>query len=119
MTEHDGKMTLRLFGQSDDLLLLLLRELGLLASLPRTVVSADARLAQELACTWPKVSRALVPYDAQGRRLLPYQQGRTRPQRWMWLDLSDGAGVRLCDGESKRLVVESPWSQFTSECQRF
>eukprot|EP01047_Picozoa_sp_COSAG01_P009788 COSAG01_NODE_405_length_17466_cov_554.403697_20_plen_76_part_00 len=22
-------------------------------------------------------------------------------------------------GESKRLVVESPWSQFTSECQRF
>jgi hypothetical protein len=21
-------------------------------------------------------------------------------------------------GESKRLVVESPWSQFTSECQR-
>jgi hypothetical protein len=26
-----------------------------------------------------------------------------------------GAGT----GESKRLVVESPWSQFTSECQRF
>jgi hypothetical protein len=23
------------------------------------------------------------------------------------------------DGESKRLVVGSPWSQFTSECQRF
>jgi hypothetical protein len=23
------------------------------------------------------------------------------------------------DGESKRLVVESPWSQFNSECQRF
>jgi hypothetical protein len=22
-------------------------------------------------------------------------------------------------GESKRLVVESPWSQLTSECQRF
>jgi hypothetical protein len=22
-------------------------------------------------------------------------------------------------GESKRLVVESPWSQFTRECQRF
>jgi hypothetical protein len=24
-----------------------------------------------------------------------------------------------CSGESTRLVVESPWSQFTSECQRF
>ena len=29
---------------------------------------------------------------------------------------ADGAVI---DGESKRLVVESPWSQFTSECQRF
>ena len=28
------------------------------------------------------------------------------------------AGV-VGPGESKRLVVESPWSQFTSECQRF
>jgi hypothetical protein len=26
---------------------------------------------------------------------------------------------RLAAGESKRRVVESPWSQFTSECQRF
>jgi hypothetical protein len=23
------------------------------------------------------------------------------------------------EGESKRLLVESPWLQFTSECQRF
>jgi hypothetical protein len=29
----------------------------------------------------------------------------------------DGGGDDV--GESKRLVVESPWSQFTSECQRF
>jgi hypothetical protein len=28
-----------------------------------------------------------------------------------------GAAAR--PGESKRLVVESPWSQCTSECQRF
>jgi hypothetical protein len=27
--------------------------------------------------------------------------------------------VAAAFGESKRLVVESPWSQFTSECQRF
>jgi hypothetical protein len=36
-----------------------------------------------------------------------------------------GAALTTCHamysfaGESKRLVVESPWSQFTSECQRF
>jgi hypothetical protein len=29
------------------------------------------------------------------------------------------AGAGADSGESKRLVVESPWSQFTSECQRF
>jgi hypothetical protein len=27
--------------------------------------------------------------------------------------------VSFCRGESKRLVAESPWSQFTSERQRF
>jgi hypothetical protein len=30
-----------------------------------------------------------------------------------------GARALQACGESKRLVVESPWSQFTSECQRF
>jgi hypothetical protein len=29
------------------------------------------------------------------------------------------AGSPCGKGESKRLLVESPWSQFTSECQRF
>jgi Cu+-exporting ATPase len=29
------------------------------------------------------------------------------------------AAGRTTTGESKRLGVESPWSQFTSECQRF
>jgi hypothetical protein len=29
------------------------------------------------------------------------------------------AGTLHTAGESKRLVVESPWSQLTSECQRF
>jgi hypothetical protein len=27
-------------------------------------------------------------------------------------------GAAALDGESERLAVESPWSQFTSECQR-
>jgi|EP01047_Picozoa_sp_COSAG01_P013373 hypothetical protein len=30
-----------------------------------------------------------------------------------------GAESHPHGGASKRLVVESPWSQFTSECQRF
>jgi hypothetical protein len=32
---------------------------------------------------------------------------------------STGTAARRRHGESKRLVVESPWSQFTGECQRF
>jgi hypothetical protein len=36
-------------------------------------------------------------------------------------DLAEGGGGgALSDvGESERLVVEPPWSQLTSECQRF
>jgi hypothetical protein len=30
-----------------------------------------------------------------------------------------GTGAGSGDGESKMLVVESPWSQFNSKCQRF
>jgi hypothetical protein len=33
--------------------------------------------------------------------------------------LAAAAAAAATPGESKRLVVESPWSQFTSECQRF
>jgi P-type Cu+ transporter len=35
-----------------------------------------------------------------------------------WLD-AHADDEQESGGESKRLVVESPWSQFTSECQRF
>jgi|EP01047_Picozoa_sp_COSAG01_P017011 cystathionine gamma-synthase len=37
----------------------------------------------------------------------------------VWLLLRSLRTLSLRVGESKRLVVESPWSQFTSECQRF
>jgi|EP01049_Picozoa_sp_SAG25_P007249 hypothetical protein len=33
--------------------------------------------------------------------------------------IGDSGKFALAAGESKRLVVESPWSQLTSECQRF
>merc|ERR1719161_3383247 len=70
-TAQDGKMSLRFFGKSDDVLRLLLKELGL-------------NPAKAKAPVWPKTSRVLVPYDAEGRRLTDDSAKR------MWLDLTDG-----------------------------
>merc|ERR1712139_406468 len=81
MGDQDGIMTLRFFGRSDDVTRLLLRELGF----------PSARLRPP---AWPKESRALVPYDAEGRRL---PKG---DRRWMWLDLSDRAKVRITPGHN-------------------
>ena len=47
-TAQDGKMTLRLFGKSDEILRMLLPELGFGLSIVKPPV-------------WPKMSRALVP----------------------------------------------------------
>jgi hypothetical protein len=44
--------------------------------------------------------------------VLAYEQGEHQLRPLHRLD-------RLTSGESKRLVVESPWSQFESECQQF
>lgn len=80
-TEQDGIMTLRLFGKSDNLTGLLLRELGF----PR------ARLQPQV---WQRESRALVPYYADGRRV------RKGDQRWMWLDLGERQKVRITPGHN-------------------
>jgi len=80
-TAVDGMMTLRIFGKSDDVLQALLLELGFGKLAPR-------------APPWPSVSRALVPYDGDGRLLPP-----TEP-RWMWLDLTDRAKVRITPGHN-------------------
>eukprot|EP00927_Polykrikos_kofoidii_P002631 TRINITY_DN11057_c0_g1_i1.p1 TRINITY_DN11057_c0_g1~~TRINITY_DN11057_c0_g1_i1.p1 ORF type:complete len:722 (-),score=123.71 TRINITY_DN11057_c0_g1_i1:293-2278(-) len=74
-TPQDGKMTLRLFGKSDDLLKMLIRELGFPKLQCRTLA-------------WPKESRVLVPYDADGHRVV-------ETGRWMWLDLSVGQLIRI------------------------
>lgn len=79
-TAQDGKMTLRLFGKSDDILRMLLPELGFGVSIVRPPV-------------WPKMSRALVPYDRNGKRTGP---GAKR----MWLDLSAGQEVRITPGHN-------------------
>lgn len=80
-TEQDGKMTLRLFGKSDDILRGLLAELGF------------GRIRLD-PVTWPLVSRAQVPYDAEGRRL------PAGARRLMWLDLGDGQQVRITAGHN-------------------
>eukprot|EP00931_Biecheleriopsis_adriatica_P029237 TRINITY_DN17389_c0_g1_i1.p1 TRINITY_DN17389_c0_g1~~TRINITY_DN17389_c0_g1_i1.p1 ORF type:complete len:215 (+),score=45.05 TRINITY_DN17389_c0_g1_i1:467-1111(+) len=80
-TSQDGKMTLRMFGKSDIILQALLRELGFGRTVPR-------------APPWPRESRALVPYDEDGVRL---PEGE---QRWMWLDFSDRAKVRITPGHN-------------------
>lgn len=76
-TEQDGKMSLRFFGKSDDILRLLLVELGFGA----------LRLGLPV---WPRESRVLVPYAADG----------SRAERRMWLDLRDGQRVRLTPGHN-------------------
>jgi NAD-dependent SIR2 family protein deacetylase len=79
-TAEDGKMTLRLFGRSDDLLQMLINELGFEPLRPGV-------------SHWPRESRVLVPYDRDGRRI---PDGTTK----MWLDLSDGAKVRITPGHN-------------------
>ena len=78
-TPEDDKMTLKISGKSDDVLVQLLAELGLpaLHKSPRT--------------SWPAAECALVPYDAHGQ-LLP--EGSAQPR--MWLDLRPGAKIKLC-----------------------
>jgi hypothetical protein len=77
-TEQDGKMTLRFFGKSDDILAILLQELGF------------GRLNTD-APVWPRESRVLVPYDCDGRLL------RGDKVRRMWWDLRDGQRICLAD----------------------
>lgn len=78
-TPLDGKMTLRLFGKSDDILSVLLQKLGFPPLKPGKQ-------------RWPTTSSALVPYDADGRR--------TSDGRRMWLDLSNDQPIRITPGHN-------------------
>jgi hypothetical protein len=83
-TAQDGRMSLRMSGRSDGVLAALLAELGLppLAEPPRAV-----------GC--PAADCVLVPYGADGLRLAG---GSGAPR--MWLDLRDGAKVKLSVGHN-------------------
>eukprot|EP00929_Paragymnodinium_shiwhaense_P022692 TRINITY_DN14426_c0_g1_i12.p1 TRINITY_DN14426_c0_g1~~TRINITY_DN14426_c0_g1_i12.p1 ORF type:complete len:724 (+),score=112.19 TRINITY_DN14426_c0_g1_i12:75-2174(+) len=80
-TAQDGKATLRMFGKSDQILGMLLQELGF-----GNLASNEVKFA--------KSSRALVPYDANGRRL------PAGSKRRMWLDLRAGQLVKITAGHN-------------------
>jgi len=86
-TPQDGKMTLRLFGKSDEVLLKLMQELGM--------GQAAEKLKRNPKPVWPSTSRVLVPYDANGARL---PAGSTNPR--MWLDLRPGQAIKLHPGHN-------------------
>lgn len=83
-TPQDGKMSLRLFGKSDDILTRLLAELGLSGDLGPSSPKGF----------WPRQSKVLVPYDRDGQLLTDLKSN------WMWLDLNDNAAIRLTDGHN-------------------
>ena len=78
-------MTLNLKSKADDVLVQLVAALGLKGALPRDP-KANAPFSS--------MQSALVPYDAHGLRLPP---GSDAPR--MWLDLRQGAKVRLLTEE--------------------
>jgi NAD-dependent SIR2 family protein deacetylase len=80
-TEQDGKMSLRIFESTDLVLRLLLPHLGL----------SPRRVARSTPATFTREARVVVPYDRHGRR--------SETAR-MWLDLRDGAAVRLAAGHN-------------------
>jgi len=86
-TVQDGKMTLRVFGKSDDVLRVLLNELDL-SPMP------------DLRPVWPVKSVALVPYDRGGKRLARSRRGKGWEGPLMWLDLRPGTKVRVSPGHN-------------------
>lgn len=90
-TPHDGLASLRLNAKSDDVFPALLAALALppLPPSARTCIDEFTHLPDRVA----------VPYDGAGRRLTD-GAGSLRGQRLMWLDLRDGAAVKLTDGHN-------------------
>lgn len=79
-TEQDGKMSLRMFGRSDDILKLLLLELGF----------GRVRFSPP---TFAAENKALVPYDKDG--MLVKEGGRM-----MWLNLEPESKIRITPGHN-------------------
>ena len=77
-TQQDGKTSLRIFGNSDDVMRKLLEKL----SIPTPALQPS---------NFKKDPRILVPYDSEGNRSTKFK---------MWLDLRKGARVKLTNGHN-------------------
>ena len=77
-TQQDGKSTIRIFGQSDDVLESVLKRLNVPAPMLK-----PATLSHD--------KRVLVPYEPSGKRSTITK---------MWMDLREGALLRLTDGHN-------------------
>jgi NAD-dependent SIR2 family protein deacetylase len=110
-TPHDDKMTLRLFGKSDDILLSLLYELGLNHELPSSSMiknnqtNSIKKINSSNNIHWPNVSRILVPYDKNGNRLKGYHNINNLKQNSIITDGS-GGGANDDDNETKNETTE-------------
>lgn len=87
-TPQDGKMSLRIFGKSDDVLGQLCKNLK--EDLAKKLGLEDGQKLSLRPQSWTSDVRVLVPYDAQGHRVED-----TEP--WMWLDLSIGNAVQISE----------------------
>ncbi|GMH81915.1 hypothetical protein TrST_g5835 [Triparma strigata] len=79
-TPQDDKMSLRIFGKSDNVLFLLLQELGMSTRFPEINFEAVPR-------------RVLVPYNKRGERIADGEP-------MMWWNLERGAEIKLTPGHN-------------------
>jgi len=86
-TPEDGKMSLRIFGKSDDVLAEVCKSFK--QDLATNLGLEDGKLSLKPQ-QWIADNRILVPYDAEGHRI----EGSTP---WMWLDLSPGKEIKITD----------------------
>ena len=77
-TQQDGKSTIRIFGQSDDVLESVLKKLNVPSPMLKPA-------------TFSHDKRVLVPYEPSGKRSTSTK---------MWLDLREGALLKLTDGHN-------------------
>ena len=93
-TPEDGAATLRAFGASDDVTRETLGFIEEALGRERRRVDSPSRTLIGTMIGHPATTRALVPYDRDGRRL------PRDARRYMWLDLADGAEVHVTPGHN-------------------
>lgn len=90
-TPEDGKMALRIFGTSDNVLCQLCKCLK--DDIASSLGLQDGQRLSLRPPDWTSAVKVLVPYDSEGH---PVAQSAP----WMWLDLRDGAKVKITDANN-------------------